>query len=178
MVKGMRRLFKSLFILCFFITGCSNINERNTLSFKVSSSTIADSIKEMNSLLSSYNEVNYYIDDANVLFIGTKEVGKVDSAFISNLKSNPLNFTNTDIRIFSIIQFLKYNEINSCFRHRDLGVIVYDYKPPKDDSFEDVRYIVLDDGQLDTNSSRFSNSQYILDRKDSLLLIAPLEKKR
>lgn len=172
----MRYLFQLLFVLCICITGCSN--ERDTISFKVSLSTIADSIKVMNSLLSPYNEVNYYIDDANMLLIGTKEVGKVDSVFLSKLKLNPLNYTNTDIRFFSIILFLKYNEINSCFRHRDLGVIVYDYKPTKDDRFEDVRYIVLDDGQLDTNSSRFKNSQYVLDRKDNLLLIAPVERNR
>jgi hypothetical protein len=178
MVKTMRYLFQLLFVLCICITGCSNTNERDTISFKVPLSTIADSIKVMNSLLSSYNEVNYYIDDANVLLIGTKEVGKVDSVFLSKLKLNPLNYTNTDIRIFSIILFLKYNEINSCFRRRDLGVIVYDYKPTKDDKFEDVRYIVLDDGLLDANSSRFKNSQYVLDRKDNLLLIAPVEKNR
>lgn len=174
MVKTMRYLL--LFVLCICISGCSNTNERNTISFKVSLSTIADSIKVMNSLLSAYNEVNYYIDDANMLLIGTKEIGKVDSVFLSTLKLNPLNYSNTDIRIFSIILFLKNNEINSCFRHRDLGVIVYDYKPTKDDRFEDVRYIVIDDGQLDTNSSRFKNSQYVLDRKDNLLLIAPVEK--
>src|SRR5690606_19729709 len=112
------------------------------------------------------------------LLIGTKEVGVVDSVFLSKLKLNPLNYSNTDIRFFSIILFLKYNEINSCFRHRDLGVIVYDYKPTKDDRFEDVRYIVLDDGQLDPSSSRFKNSQYVLDRKDNLLLIAPVCRKK
>jgi hypothetical protein len=172
----MRYLFQLLFVLSIYFTGCSDINEKDTISFKVSLSTIADSIKMMNSLLSSYKEVNYYIDDANILIIGTKEVGRVDSEFLSKLKLNPLNYTDTDIRFFSIILFLKENEINSCFRHRDLGVIVYNYKPTKDDEFEDVRYIVLDDGQLDTNSIRFRNSQHVLDRKDKLLLIAPIEK--
>lgn len=172
----MKYLLQLLLALCIYLTGCNDANEKNTISFKVSNSLIADSIKVMNSLLSSYNEVNYYIDDANILIIGTKEVGRVDSEFVSKLRLNPLNYTNTDIRFFSIILFLKENEINSCFRHRDLGVIVYDYKPTKDDEFEDVRYIILDDGQLDTNSYGFKNSQHVLDRKDNLILIAPIEK--
>jgi hypothetical protein len=172
----MRYLFQLLFVLCICVIACSDLKERDTISFKVPISTIADSIIVMNSLLNSYNEVNYYIDDDNMLLIGTKEVGRVDSVFLSKLKLNPLNYTNTDIRFFSIILYLKNNEINSCFRHRDLGVIVYDYKPTKDDKFEDVRYIILDDGQLDTNSSKFKNSQYVLDRKNNLILIAPFEK--
>jgi len=175
----MRYLFQLIFVLCVCITGCSNTNERDTISFKVSLSTIADSIKVMNSLLSSYNEVSYYIDDANMLLIGTKEVGKVDSVFLSKLKLNPLNYTNTDIRIFSILLFLKHNEISSCYRDRDLGVIVYDYKSIEDwDEFDDIRNIVLDDGQINMNSSRFKNSQKVLDRKDNLILIAPVEKNR
>lgn len=174
----MRYLLQLLFLLCICVAGCGNTNKRDTISFKVPLSVMADSIKMMNSLLSTYNEVNYYIDDANVLLIGTKEIGKIDSSFLAHLKLDTSNYTKTDLRIFSIILFLKSNEINSCFRHRDLGVIVYDYRPTKDDRFEDVRYVVLDDGQLDINSSRFKNSQHILDKKDNLLLIAPIDKRK
>jgi len=173
----MRYLFQILIVL-FIIAGCINKNERNTISFSASLSTIADSIKVMNTFLSSYNEVNYYIDDANTLLIGTKKIGKIDSIFLSKLKLNRQNYTNTDIQFFAIILFLKNNDINSCFKHRTLGVIVYDYKPTKDDRFEDVRYIVLDDEQFDTNSIGFKKFYYVLDRKDDLVLIAPIEKSR
>jgi len=176
----MMRYFVQIILAIFIcaVAGCSKTKERDIISFKVPLKEMEDTIEVMNFLLSSYNEVNYYIDEADVLQIGTNEVGKIDSLFLAKTKLNPSKYSNTDLRIFSIILFLKYNEINSCFRHRDLGVIVYDYKPTKDDRFEDVRYIVLDDGQLDTNSSRFKNSQYVLDRKDNLLLIAPVEKSR
>ena len=170
--------FFQIIILCICITGCSNTSKRDKISFKVPLSEIEDSIKVMNSLLNSNREVNYYIDDANILIIGTTEVGKIDSLFLAQLRLNPSNYTNTDIRIFSIILFLKSNEINSCFRHRELGVIVYDYQPTKEDRFEDIRYIVLNDGKLDINSSRFKNSQYIVDEKGNLLLIAPIDRNR
>lgn len=175
----MRHLFQLLLALCICVAGCRNINERDTILFKASLSEVTDSIKVMNSLLSSYKEFNYYVDDANKLLIGTKEVGKIDSVFLSKLKLKQSNYTNTDIRIFAIILFLKSNEIKSCYRDRDLGVIVYDYKPTDDwDEFEDIRYIVLDDGQLDINSSQFKNSYKVLDKDNNLLLIAPVEKNR
>lgn len=178
MVIKMKYLFKTILILCICTVGCNNINNRDKISFKVPSSEIKDSLKVINSLLSSYSEINYYIDDANILTIGTNKIGKIDSLFLSQLKSSPSNFKNTDSRILSIILFLKNNGINSCFRHRDLGIIVYDYKPTKEDRFEDVRYIVLNDSQLDINSIRLKNSQFILDKKDSLLLIKPIDKSK
>ena len=137
-----------------------------------------DSLKVMNSLLSSYSDFNYQIDESNVLLIGTNKVGKIDSSFLSQIKLNPLKYSNSDRRIFSIILFLKSNEINSCFRYLDLGVIVYDYKPTKEDLFEDIRYIIFNDGHIDTNSNRFKNSHKILDTKDKLLLIAPIDKRK
>jgi hypothetical protein len=175
----MIRYFVQIILAIVFCTlaGCSNTKERDTISFKVSLKAMEDTLKVMNFLLSSYNEVNYYFDEANVLLIGTNEVGKIDSLFLAQIKLKPSKYSNTDLRIFSIILFLKSNEINSCFRHRNLGVIVYNYKPTKDDKFEDVRYIILNDGQLDTNSNMFRNSQYIIDKKDNLILIAPIDKR-
>lgn len=172
------RYFFQIITVFICIVGCSDINKRDKISFKAPLSEIEDSIKVMNTLLNSYREVSYYIDDANILLIGTNEVGKIDSSFLAQIRLNPSNYTNMDVRIFTIILFLKNNEINSCFKHRELGVIVYDYKPTKEDSFEDVRYIVLNDGRLDINSSVFKNSQYILDKKGKLFLIAPIDRKR
>ncbi len=173
MVNKMKYFFNAIFILCICTVGCNN---RNKISFKVPSSDIKDSIKVMNSLLGSFSEINYYIDDANILSIGTKKIGKIDSLFLSQLKSSPSNFNDTDIQTFSIILFLKSNGINSCFRHRDLGIIVYDYKPTKEDRFEDIRYVILNDGRVNINSNFFRNSYFILDKKDSLLLIEPKDK--
>jgi hypothetical protein len=170
MVKIMKYFFQAILFFCICIIGCRNVSDRDKIVFKVPLSEIEDSIRVMNSLLNSYNEVNYYIDDENNLFVGTNGIGKIDSIILHQIKSNPLNFTNTDIRIFSIILFLKNNRINSCFRHRDIKAIVYDYNPTKKDRFEDVRYIVLNENQLYINSNEF----HILDKKDNLLLITPV----
>lgn len=171
----MRHLLYLIIALSILFVCCKKTDNRDTISFKDRLSDIEDSIKVMNNLLSPYQEVNYYIDDANILSFGTKEVGKIDSSSLNQFKNAPSKYTNTDIRIFTIILFLKSNDINSCFRHRTLDNIVYDYKPTKDDRFEDVRYIIMDDGQIDSN--RFRNSHKILDKKNKLILIAPIERK-
>lgn len=171
------RHFKYLIIvLSILFVCCKFTNTRDTIGFKDPLSDIEDSIKVMNNLLSPYQEVNYYIDDGNILSFGTKEIGKIDTSSLEQFKKDSLKYTNTDIRIFAIILFLKGNDINSCFRHRTLDKIVYDYKPTDDwDEFEDIRYIILDDGQIDSNG--FRNSHKILDKKNKLILIAPIERK-
>lgn len=172
----MRHLLYFIISSCILFVSCSQTNTRDTIIFKTQSSEIEDSIRVMNILLSSYQEVNYYMDDANNLFIGTKEVGKINSSTLDQFKKSS-KYTKTDIRIFALILFFKNNDINSCFRHRDLDIIVFDYKPTRDDRFEDVRYIIFDDGQIDINSNRFRNSQKILDKKNKLILIAPIDKR-
>jgi hypothetical protein len=171
----MRHFIYPIIVLSILFVCCKYTNTRDTISFKDRLSDIEDSIKVMNNLLNPYQEVNYYIDDENILSFGTKEVGKIDSSSLDHLKKDPSKYTNKDIRIFAIILFLKRNDINSCFRHRTLDKIVYDYKPTKDDRFEDVRYIIFDDGQIDSNG--FRNSHKILDKKNNLILIAPIERR-
>ncbi|MFZ7131342.1 MAG: hypothetical protein ACOWWR_03185 [Eubacteriales bacterium] len=171
-IVAMRITALILSFLFIIITSCNSSNKRNVISFKVPAEQIADTIKVMNSIIGDLAEVNYYIDGNNILLFGTEEVGKLDSTFIIKAKKDTSKYSQTDIRLFNIILFLKQNEINSCFRHRDFGAIVYDYRPTKDDRFDDVRYIILQ-GDVDINSARFLNSQVVLDKKSNLFLIAP-----
>ncbi len=176
--KKMGGFFKIIFILHLFFVSCSNTNNRNTITFKVPIAVMGDSIKVMNSLVNPYAEFNYYIDDVNVLYLSNHMIGKIDSSFLAQIKLKPSNYSKNDVRIFSLILFLKNNEINSCFKLTELGVLVYDYKPTKEDRFEDIRYILLENDHIDINSMRFRNSYITLDKKNGLILIAPIDKRK
>ena len=171
----MRSIFKIIFIVCFCISFYSCTHNRDKISFNAPVRVLEDSIKVMNSILSPYSEFNYYLDDRNVLYMATQKVGKIDSSFLAQTNSTTSKYTANDKRFFSIISFLKANEINSCYRERQLGVIVYDFKATKDDDFTDIRLVIIDDNQIDTKSVWFKKLYNILDKKEDLLLIAPID---
>jgi hypothetical protein len=166
---------KLIIIVLFLSITCQCTNDRNKISFNVPIVAMEDSIKVMNSILSSYSEFNYYLDDANVLYLGTNKVAKIDSNFLGQANSLHSKYTGNDKRFFSIILFLKANSINSCYRDKQLGVIVYDFKPTKDDRFEDIRLVIINDNQIDTKSMWFKKLYNILDDKEDLLLISPID---
>lgn len=176
MVRIMWKFFRILFSFGLLIASCSSPQSRDKISFKVPLVEIRDSLKMLDSLLRSYKDFYYDIDNPNILYIGTNKIGKIDSSFLSHVKTNPLIYSNNDLRIFSLILFLNTNEIKSCFKLTELGILVHDYKSTKEDNFKDIRYIVLED-KVDVNSWIFKHSYTTLDQKDGLVLIAPIDKR-
>lgn len=140
--------------LCAFLISCTGSVERNSISFESPFAEISDAIQYINLVSAHLDEVNYYIDDGNVLRSNNKIVGVLNDSFLSpnNLITNEIS--ETDEKLFRAILLLKKNGIDAFFRHRVLAMLVYDYKPTEDNEFEDIRYLVYSEMNDDDFSVR------------------------
>ncbi len=166
------RYFNIIILATLVLLGsCEPSKERNKISFKCSTKQINDTITFLNGYLSNYSEVNYYLDENNLLRIDNVEIGILDSTFLKfeNLKAK--GYTKTDQQIFQTILYLRRNGINSCFRHRDLDFLVYDYKPTSENEFADIRYIVCSELYMDEILDIIEGYAYVLDHQADLYLI-------
>jgi len=173
--KLMRYLIVIILASVVLFSNCEPSKERNKISFKSPINQISDTITFLNGYLSNYGEVNYYLDEYNLLRIDNNEIGILDTAFLNLKNLEVKGFTKTDQQIFQTILLLNRNGINSCFRHRNLGFIVYDYKPTIENEFTDIRYIVCSKSSLEEFSDRIEGYAYVLDYQEDLYLIGLID---
>lgn len=183
----MSRLVISLKGLIIFL-GCISCNQeiplRNKIIFQDSVMLVADSIAKMEKLLYKLPEnerVNYFMDNKGNLFINNKKLGTLKGAINnSRIRSDESfkNFTSQEIdEFFNLMVYLLRNHIDGAVMELSVGKFVYGYRQTKENKFNDVREIIFMQDEADINSAEFYKTYQLLDKKNSLVLVAPASAK-
>jgi hypothetical protein len=167
-----------------------NQTVRNGIRFKDSISCVSDSIRKMNYLMNKL-PVN---DSGDVVFILDKNELHFNRNLIGHFEGNlfiwKTNFSDKILigldsleieRFFNLVLFLNENYLTSCNWHKKkkYGSYLYrelDSEYTGDYDMDFYRSIILENDGLIINDD-FNKSLQILDRKQSLILVAPIDAK-
>jgi hypothetical protein len=175
-----------VFIGAIFILGISLFSKfqiqplRNKIVFEDKIEAVADSMERMHFLLEKIpitGRVNYFMDREGNLYISNEKIGSLKGAI-----NNPTiredvafeKFTNQEINdFFNIMAFLYKNHIDAANLQNQVGEFLFTYRRTDENTFDDLREIMIVNSYQDTVSSGFKRTYQVLDKKSNLLLVAP-----
>jgi len=170
-------------MMVFALTSCRQIPDpmRNNIVLTDEIHQVADSIAHLESLLKKLPEdpmMGSFLDDEGNLYVNTEKVGLLKNALSdSTIRGNPVfkNFSDSDFKQFiSITVFLLRNHIDASRKNNVSGLFTHEYRRTDENVYNDIRDIMVD---VDTTSKPFTKHYQILDRKDNMVLVAPIEVK-
>ena len=159
---------KYLSILFVFISiSCSNPIEKNTIVFNDDLKEVENRLNETSVFLHELSQgelnKNYYFRK-DILFINNNRIGNIDSISYNKVSVPNLDKINTR-KFIENIKFLRKNEISSGYIDQSIGgIVLYTYRD-NDDTYNDIRHIVLIEAANNPNLK-------VLDKKRNLLLVA------
>lgn len=183
---------KKMFLLVFFgilaiplLKACSgDSTERNKIVFRDSTSAVQDSLEAMNGYMNRLikREVNnFFFDNKDFIYINNRRIGRMpisDKIKFLSVVQEETGFSEIEsLRFVSLAVFLKDNFLNGCYRHNYFEVYFYNYRQTPGNEYDEQRNIVIFDDSLRKAKGSYIESYKLLDRKNELLLIAPLTPK-
>lgn len=174
----------NFFFYCFItlaISSCGQIPDplRNNIEFADNINQVADSILRMEDLLKKTPKqpvLSSFTDNEGFLFVNGKRLGLLKNAVNdSSIRSAPvfIKFSNDDyVKFISISIFLLKNYIGYSMRDNVSGLFVHGYRETKENSYDDMREIMVG---VDTTAPVFVKRYQILDRKENVILVAPID---
>lgn len=176
-----------LSVLTFFsialCSACRQSSTRDKLIFIDSANEVQNSIIRLNLLMEKIitsDGINYFFDDSSYFYLNSKKLIVLkDTKNYSSLYSDSV-FTNLDSAEIDVFihdaLFLKKNFINSVHKDQYFNVYFYSYKMTDENTFDDVRDIMIMDSSQKLPASDVEYHQ-LLDKKDRLLLVRPIDKR-
>jgi len=170
-------------LLAFALTSCGQISDplRNKIELVDEVHQVADSIINLESLLKKLPAdpmLGSFLDDEGYLYVNTEKIGLLKKALSdSTFRSNAVfkDFNDKDFNKFiSITIFLLKNHIDGSRKNNVSGLFTHQYRQTEENVYDDLRYILVG---VDTTSKTFMKYYQILDRKDNMVLVAPIEVK-
>lgn len=153
---------------------------RNQFVFEDNSQEVSRKVAEMESLMEKILKTgthNYFIDNKGYLYLGSEKIAPIKGA-INNPEVRTdftfKNFTDKEFRsFFYLMAYLTKNHISSSYRDKTIGRFVFTYRKIPDESYNDVREIMVVHNEQDTTNSNFKEAYQILDRRENMVLLAP-----
>lgn len=170
-------------LLAFWISSCSQVPDplRNKIEFNAETYQVADSLLRMEELLRKLSPSQVLSSSTDIdgyLFVNGKKMGLLEFATKDSLTRNDPVFKNLleeDYSEFiSLSIFLLKNNIGYSMRDNLSGVFVHGYRETSENSYNDVREIIVN---VDVTSVNFLKRYQILDQKENLVLVAPIDAK-
>lgn len=167
--------------MAIVVVSCGQIQDplRNKIVLIDEINQVSDSILNIQLLLDKLPKdpiIGSFIDREGHLYVNTKKVGLLKEALNDpSIRSDSVfeNFSNDDFtRFISITVFLLQNHIYGSRKDNLSGMFVHEYRRTEENVYTDIRDIMVN---IDTTSSRFMNQYQILDKKENLVLVAPLD---
>jgi len=167
----------------FALTSCGQITDplRNKINLTDEINTVADSIIYIESLikkLPASTIVGSFIDDDGYLYLNSKKIGLLENALSdSSMMQNEvfINFNEQDYqKLISITIFLLKNHIDASGIDNITGLFTHQYRRTDEYTYRDLRYIMVN---VDTTSRKFGDHYQVLDKKENMLLVAPIDVK-
>ncbi|TSD66842.1 hypothetical protein FFF34_005425 [Inquilinus sp. KBS0705] len=174
-MKSLRVFFITIFILinasCYY-----NSAERNKIKFKDNASDVQNALLKMevliNKLPASEFNTNYEIKNGVIEINGGPREGDSTSYYT---KQGLSVFETTERKQFiSLAKYLERNYITAGYLNYKSTVCFFTYRDDPDNTFDDLREIAF---LKDVSGDVIKSECKILDRKDQLLLLAPVDAK-
>jgi hypothetical protein len=156
--------------------GCNQFiqSERNIIKFKVSSTTVEDSLKRMNILMDKLTPIegemiNYFFDNDGSFYINSQKLGRINELDVDTIRTLR-NLSLSEKREFlSLVIFLKDNYISSTHKDKPCKCYLYEYRAVDDKSFFMNRTLYLN--QKGKSYETLLGESKVLDSKGKIILI-------
>lgn len=167
--------------VAFALTSCGQITDpvRTKIALTDEIHQVADSITYLESLLNKLPTdplQGSFLDNEGYLYVNTKKIGLLKNALSdSTIRNNPVfkDFSDNDFKRFiSITVFLLKNHIDASGKDNTTGLFTHQYRKTEEYVYVDMRDILVN---VDTTSKIFIEHYQILDRKDNMVLVAPVD---
>jgi len=165
------------------LTSCGQIPDplRNKINFRDEISNVADSITYMELLikkLPAKSIVGSFLDDDGYLYVNSEKIGSLKHALSdSSMMHNAVfkDFSKDEYQKFiSITIFLLKNYIDASGIDNITGLFTHEYRRTEEYTYRDLRYIMVN---VDTTSQNFFEHYQVIDSKENVFLVAPIDTK-
>jgi hypothetical protein len=167
--------------LIFALTSCGQIPDplRNKIDLRAEIGDVADSIIYIEALikkLPASSIVGSFMDDDGYLYVNSKKIGLLENALADTSMINNVVFRNLSQhdyqKFISITIFLLKNHIDASGIDNITGLFTHQYRITEEYAYRDLRYIMVN---VDTTSRKFNEHYQILDRRENMMLVAPID---
>lgn len=159
--------------------GQNQSSVRNKIFVKNNVYELADSLAVIGSLLQRLPKdemINYFLDLDGNLYVNNRKLGPLKGAEKNmEIRQNSLFNTFSELefqRFISLIKYMLGNNIDSSRKDNVTGTIIHEYRRTSENSFDDVREIIID---ADTLSTSFKKAFQVIDKKGRLTLVVPYD---
>lgn len=173
--------FSSIMFFGFVLCSCGQIPDplRNRIELTDEIRVVSDSLICYESLLKKLPDngiLNAFVDHDGYLYVNEKKLVPLKEALNnSSVKADSVfsNFSDNDYeRFIGLTIFLLRNHLSLSMRDNRSGYFVHAYRQTLENSYVDIRDIMVN---VDTTSPKFVKQYQILDQKENMILVAPID---